>query len=129
MLDRLIGGCVGLVCWYVMRRWISGCLCRLVDVSGDWFSLCLFLVNMATRLVPLEDTKPEFGKDTFVAPNASLIGNCKIGNDATVFYGAVLKADINKIHIGNNSTVGDNAVISALYDDVKIGNNALVGMV
>ena len=39
----------------------------------------------------LYDRQPSLGKDVFVAPNAVVVGDVKLGNHASVFYGAVLR--------------------------------------
>jgi len=55
--------------------------------------------------------KPEIFDDAFIAPNASIIGEVSIGLQARVWYGAVLRGDINAIRVGNYSSIGDNTVI------------------
>jgi hypothetical protein len=59
--------------------------------------LCLFRVrlrhkvNRHRRLSPLFDKRPELGQETFVAPNAAVIGDVTIGKKTTVWYGAVIR--------------------------------------
>lgn len=73
------------------------------------------------------------GKNVFIAPNASVMGNVLLGNNASVWYGAVLRGDVEKIIIGNRSNIQDGAVIHADYDeptligdDVTVGHGAIV---
>lgn len=67
------------------------------------------------------------------AKNATIIGDVKIGNKSSVWYGAVLRGDIEKIEIGSNSNVQDNVVIHTnkgcpcvIGNNVSIGHNATI---
>lgn len=86
------------------------------------------------------------GKNVFIAPNASLIGQVQIGNQSSVWYGAVLRGDNDLIQIGERSNIQDNAVVhvdpgvpvnigndciighGAIVHGAKLNNNVLVGM-
>ncbi len=77
---------------------------------------------------------PQWGSDCFVAENATLIGDLMLGDQCSVWYQAVIRADVNAIRIGNRVNIQDGAVIHATYekagttigDDVSIGHNAIV---
>lgn len=77
---------------------------------------------------------PEIGKNTFVAENATLTGDVTIGNNCSIWYGAVLRGDVGAIRIGDNSNVQDGAVLhgtlgvseTVLGEYVSIGHNAVV---
>ena len=77
---------------------------------------------------------PQWGPDCFVAENATLIGDLIMGDQCSVWYQAVIRADVNAIRIGNRVNIQDGAVIHATYekagttigDDVSIGHNAIV---
>lgn len=93
-----------------------------------------------------EGATPILGKGAWIAPGAHVIGRVTLGQDVSVWYGAVLRADINTIVVGDRCNIQDNAVLHladtygvALGDDVvvghsailhacTIGNNVLVGM-
>eukprot|EP00657_Telonema_sp_P-1_P009626 TRINITY_DN3859_c0_g2_i1.p1 TRINITY_DN3859_c0_g2~~TRINITY_DN3859_c0_g2_i1.p1 ORF type:complete len:199 (+),score=41.80 TRINITY_DN3859_c0_g2_i1:3-599(+) len=47
----------------------------------------------------------------FVAPSASVIGDVTMGDGSSVWYGAVLRGDVNKITVGSNSHIGDRSVV------------------
>lgn len=49
------------------------------------------------NIMPLYDLKPEIEGDCYIAPNASVIGEVDLGNSVRVWYGAVLRGDINAI--------------------------------
>src|SRR5580658_10872328 len=76
---------------------------------------------------------PETSRAAFVAPNATVVGDVVLGKDASVFYGAVLRGDINVIRVGEGTNIQDNAVVH-LADDLgahigawcTIGHSAIV---
>lgn len=64
----------------------------------------------------------------FIAPNASVMGNVTFGENVSVWYGAVIRADVEAIVIGNNSNIQDTAVLHAdPGDPTVIGNDVTVG--
>ncbi|MDO5845123.1 MAG: gamma carbonic anhydrase family protein, partial [Methanocorpusculum sp.] len=70
----------------------------------------------------------KIGKETYVAPNATIVGNVTLGDNVTVLFGAVLRADMDKITIGDGSNVQDNAVIhESAGKPVVIGKNVSIG--
>lgn len=72
--------------------------------------------------------QPGLGKQVFIAKGASVVGDVTLGDFASVWYGAVLRGDINKIVVGNYSNVQDNAVVH-LSDEwpAVIGNYVTIG--
>ena len=59
----------------------------------------------------LLDSVPEIHPSAFVAHSADLIGAVSIGEEASVWYGSVLRADIEKIVIGSRSNIQDGSVV------------------
>ena len=88
---------------------------------------------MAT-ILPVEGKSPRFGKNCFVAPNATIVGDVEIGDDCSIWFNAVVRGDVNSITIGNRVNIQDGVVIHGTYkktsvtigDDVSIGHNAIV---
>lgn len=100
----------------------------------------------------LGNKKPKIAESTFVSEAAYVIGEVEIGENSSVWPGAVIRADFGSIRIGNNSAVEDNCVLHSgtpsdrtyrekmtIGDNVhighgavincrKIGNNVLIGM-
>ena len=68
-------------------------------------------------------------KDSIViCPGAQVIGEVELGEDVSVWHGAVLRGDTDSISIGNNSNVQDNCVVHCTKGfPVKIGENVSVG--
>jgi carbonic anhydrase/acetyltransferase-like protein (isoleucine patch superfamily) len=90
--------------------------------------------------------KPKVSQSAYLASTAVVLGDVTLGAHASVWYGAVLRGDINRIVIGHHSNVQDNAVLhiaedfpcvlgnwvtvghSAVVHACKIGDETLVGM-
>jgi carbonic anhydrase/acetyltransferase-like protein (isoleucine patch superfamily) len=71
---------------------------------------------------------PDTAQAAFVAPNATILGNVKLGAHSSVWFGCVLRGDINSIEIGEGSNVQDLAMVH-LADDygVKVGRYTTIG--
>ena len=71
---------------------------------------------------------PKFGKNCFLADNAAIIGDVEMGNDCSIWFGAVLRGDVHSIRIGNKVNIQDNATILATYkkSPTNIGNNVSI---
>lgn len=72
--------------------------------------------------------QPRLGKNVYIAKGAHVLGDVKLGAHSSVWYGAVLRGDINRIVVGHHSNVQDNAVLH-LADDYAciLGNYVTVG--
>ncbi|MCY7352911.1 MAG: gamma carbonic anhydrase family protein [Cytophagaceae bacterium] len=69
----------------------------------------------------------------FIAPTAAVMGRVTFGQDASVWYGAVVRADVEEIRIGERSNIQDTAVLHAdpgqpcvIGADVTVGHGAIV---
>ncbi|MEE1135079.1 MAG: gamma carbonic anhydrase family protein [Methanobrevibacter sp.] len=71
----------------------------------------------------------ENNKDSIViCPGAQVIGNVELGEDVSIWHGAVLRGDTDSISIGNRSNVQDNCVVHCTEGySVEIGENVSVG--
>ena len=78
--------------------------------------------------------QPLFGKNCFLADNATILGDVIMGDECTIWYNAVIRGDVNSIRIGNKVNIQDGAVIHCTYGQTKtiigdgcsIGHNAIV---
>jgi gamma-carbonic anhydrase len=85
-------------------------------------------------ILPVLGKSPVMGDNCWIAPNATLVGDLTMGNDCTVWFNAVIRADVNRIQIGERVNIQDGAVIHCTYqktattigDRVSIGHNAIV---
>ncbi|MCQ2336446.1 MAG: gamma carbonic anhydrase family protein [Paludibacteraceae bacterium] len=72
---------------------------------------------------------PKIGNDCFLADNAVIIGDTTIGDGCSIWFGTVLRGDVNTITIGNHVNIQDGAVLHTLYQKsvVEIGDYVSVG--
>ena len=77
---------------------------------------------------------PTIGKGCFLADNAAIIGDVTMGQNCSIWFGAVLRGDVNTIKLGNRVNIQDNSTIHTLFEksvtlignDVSIGHNVVV---
>ncbi|HSP17864.1 MAG TPA: gamma carbonic anhydrase family protein [Thermoanaerobaculia bacterium] len=78
--------------------------------------------------------EPRFGERVFLAESCAVIGDVELGDDSSIWYGAVLRGDIHYIRIGARSNVQDNSVLhvehgtgpAVIGEEVTIGHSATV---
>ena len=79
-------------------------------------------------VVEYKGKRPVIGERVFLAEGARLIGDVTIGNDSSVFYNAVLRADLASIVVGERTNIQDNVTVHLSLDEgVVIGNEVTVG--
>ncbi|HET7355576.1 MAG TPA: gamma carbonic anhydrase family protein [Nocardioidaceae bacterium] len=94
----------------------------------------------------LEESEPEVAPGAWVAPGATVVGTVRLAEDSSVWYGAVLRGDGDRIELGPGSNVQDGSVLHAdpglptvlgsgvtvghraVVHGARIGNNVLIGM-
>lgn len=76
----------------------------------------------------LADVSPSITDSSFIAPNATLIGDVVLGEHSSIWFNVVIRADLAQIKIGENSNIQDGSI---LHVDAKfpmtIGDNVTVG--
>jgi carbonic anhydrase/acetyltransferase-like protein (isoleucine patch superfamily) len=85
-------------------------------------------------IIPVKDKVPQLGENCFVAENATIAGDVRMGNDCSVWFTAVIRGDVNSIRIGDRTNIQDGAIIHCTYeraatnigDNVSIGHRAIV---
>ena len=79
---------------------------------------------------------PRVGENTFLAEtadNAAIIGDVTMGDQCSIWFGTVLRGDVNRIVIGDRTNIQDGVVLHTIYDQAKhpsqtiIGNDVSVG--
>lgn len=80
-------------------------------------------------ILPVHDIAPQFGERCFLAENCTVVGDVVMGNDCSVWFGAVVRGDVHRIRIGNKVNIQDLAMIHCTYQKapVSIGNNVSIG--
>lgn len=73
--------------------------------------------------------KPEIGEDCFIAENATIVGEVRMGNECSIWFNAVVRGDVHYIHMGDRVNVQDGAVIHGTFQKspTTIGNNVSIG--
>jgi carbonic anhydrase/acetyltransferase-like protein (isoleucine patch superfamily) len=85
-------------------------------------------------VVELEGRSPRIAASAFIAPNAVVVGDVEIGENTSVWYGAVLRADFGPIRIGRFCNIQDNVVVHGetvaegliVEDRVTVGHGAIL---
>ncbi len=79
-------------------------------------------------------TRPTIGRDVFIAPNATVIGDVVLGDDSSVWFGATLRGDVYPIRLGARTNLQDGCVVhvtggmaaTTIGDDVTVGHMVLL---
>jgi carbonic anhydrase/acetyltransferase-like protein (isoleucine patch superfamily) len=80
------------------------------------------------RFISLDGKEPQVAPDAFIAPTAVLIGDVVVEEGASVWFGAVLRGDFDRIAVGAGSSVQDNCVLHTNVGlPTLIGANVTVG--
>lgn len=95
---------------------------------------------MDSRSYAFEGEKPEIHGSARVARDATVVGDVRVGPDASVWPGTVLRGDVGPVEVGAEAHVGDNATLhaaavgeramighGAVLNDATVGDGALVG--
>jgi len=77
---------------------------------------------------------PALGRDVFLAPTAALIGKVVLGDESSVWFGAVLRGDVGSVVIGARSNIQDLTMVhmtlgisnARVGDDVTVGHSAVL---
>ena len=87
-------------------------------------------MNKMPTVLPINGVAPQLPQ--FLAPNATLVGDVRFGADCSIWFGAVVRADINYIQFGDRSNVQDNCVVHLskarpciIGDEVSLGHGAI----
>ncbi|MGL5244023.1 MAG: gamma carbonic anhydrase family protein [Sarcina sp.] len=84
-------------------------------------------------IIEIKGIKPNIDKEAFIAHSSDIIGDVEIGKDSSIWFGTVLRGDINHIKIGKETNIQDNSSIHVDYahpviigDGVTIGHGAII---
>ncbi len=96
-----------------------------------------------TSIIPFNGKAPLIHPSAFIAPGCRIIGDVEIGEDASIWYNCVIRADVNRIRIGARTNIQDGTVVhcdspgdgvtapgegwpTIIGDDVLIGHMAMI---
>ncbi len=85
-------------------------------------------------ILPYKGTTPTIGKDVFIAPNATVIGNVTIGDRSNIWFNVLIRGDDHWIKIGERTNIQDGTVVHLSIDvaptfigsDITIGHGAII---
>lgn len=80
-------------------------------------------------VIPYLEFTPQIGKDVFIAPNAWVTGKVKLGDRCSLFFGVVMRGDIQNIIIGSETNLQEHCIVhtSRGLQDCTIGSRVTVG--
>lgn len=89
---------------------------------------------MNSGLLPYLDKFPIIGNNTFISPGVHIIGDVIVGKDCSIWFGSVLRGDVNYIRVGDRTNIQDNSVVHVTHDgsptiigdDVTIGHGVIL---
>ena len=98
--------------------------------------ICILFPAMSDKTelkLPIHTTIPKTNDSVFIADSATLVGDITIGDHSSVWYGAVLRGDINQIKIGQRTNIQDltcihleNNLPCIIGNDVTVGHRAIL---
>lgn len=84
-------------------------------------------------LVLYKHYKPDIEENTFIAENSTIIGRCFIAGDCSIWFNAVLRADVNEIRLGRGTNIQDGCIVhcdrnykTSIGENVTVGHNAII---
>lgn len=85
-------------------------------------------------IAPYKDTHPQIDASVFIAPSADIIGDVHIGSESGIWYGCVVRGDVEKVRIGARTNIQDGTIIhvsrhhgpTIIGDGVTVGHKALL---
>jgi carbonic anhydrase/acetyltransferase-like protein (isoleucine patch superfamily) len=85
-------------------------------------------------LYEFQGIRPTLGRDVFIAPGATVIGDVELGDESSVWFGSILRGDVYPIRLGRRTNLQDASVVhvsggkakTTVGDDVTIGHMALL---
>lgn len=87
-----------------------------------------------SNFISVRGFTPKIGSRAFIADTARIIGDVETGEDCSIWFGAVVRGDVNSIRLGDRVNIQDGAIIHATYeksksiigDDVSVGHGAII---
>ena len=85
----------------------------------------------STRCSAYNGIRPSLSASSFVAPDSTVVGDVEVGTGSSIWYGAVLRGDVNYIKVGQNSNLQDQVMVHSAKvagdSSTVIGSNVTVG--
>jgi carbonic anhydrase/acetyltransferase-like protein (isoleucine patch superfamily) len=68
---------------------------------------------MKPLILPFQGVLPKIAPGAYVAPNATVIGDVEVADGASLWFGVVVRGDVNAIRIGPRTNVQDGSIVHA----------------
>lgn len=81
-------------------------------------------------IMKYKELEPQIGKNSWIAPSADVIGDVKMGEDCSIWFGTVIRGDVHKIIIGDRVSVQDLSMVHVTHfkkEDKSDGNPTIIG--
>lgn len=111
-----------------MISWLCNQPQRLEFLQCSWVPYSYSIVSTASYW-----TSPDFSQAAFIADNAVVMGSVNIATGVSIWYGAVVRGDVERIEIGECTNIQDGAILhgdagfpTILEDHVTVGHRAVV---
>jgi len=85
-------------------------------------------------ILPYKGISPKIDPSVFIVDGADVVGDVEIGRDSSIWFGAVVRGDVNYVRIGERTNVQDNSVLHVtkethplvLGDDITVGHGVVL---
>jgi hypothetical protein len=77
-------------------------------------------------ILPFKGITPKLAEDVFIAETAVVIGDVEIGSGSSVWYGCVVRGDVNRIRVGRNTNLQDGTIVHC--NDPREGDYREIGI-
>jgi carbonic anhydrase/acetyltransferase-like protein (isoleucine patch superfamily) len=92
------------------------------------FTTRIARIQFVAHILGYLGKRPHIGARVFLADNATVIGETEIGEQSSIWFGTVLRGDINRVAIGHHTNIQDNSVCHVADDFAcVVGNYVTVG--
>ncbi len=80
-------------------------------------------------ILPWKGVSPRVHKETFIAPTATVIGDVEIGEKSSIWFGAIVRGDVNSIRIGKRTNIQDMTMchVTSRKFDLVVGDDVVCG--
>jgi carbonic anhydrase/acetyltransferase-like protein (isoleucine patch superfamily) len=80
-------------------------------------------------ILPVNGISPQIGSDCYIAENATIVGDVRMGRECSVWFNAVIRGDVHSIRIGDKTNIQDGAILHCTYQKAPlyIGNRVSIG--
>lgn len=79
--------------------------------------------------IKVQGHEPKIAEDVYIAPTATIIGDVSIAEESSVWFGVILRGDVNSIRIGRRCNIQDGTIVHGMYKkwDVQLEDGVSIG--